>query len=96
VTPTTATATVGDSVQFTVVMKSTEKNIITLDISQEIGNGAVSNLPAFPYTSVSSVTQNYWYHIPTAAQSGNLISLVFKVVNSNAISNSALATVTVK
>src|ERR1039458_7729041 len=36
VTPGTASVAVGDSVLFTIVMRSPEKNITTLDISQEI------------------------------------------------------------
>ena len=77
-------------------MRSPEKNITTLDISQEIGTGAVTNLPAYPYASVSSVTQKYYYHIPTTVSSGSIISLVFKVINSNAISNITSADITVK
>jgi len=96
VTPATTSAKPGDTVAFNVVMKSPDKPIQILDISQIIDNGSATSLPSIPYSGNQLlINTTYKYPVPTTVNSGDVIGLLFTVANSNGITNIASVTINV-
>jgi hypothetical protein len=96
VTPTSTSANKGDTITFNIVMKSPDKYIQTLDVSQLINSGAATSLPSVPYSGNQLVVSTiYKYGVPTSVNSGDNIDLLFTVVNSSGITNFTNATIKV-
>lgn len=101
VTPGSTTANRGDTVVFNVMMKSLDKPIETLDISQIINGGSATSIAGFPYSgnqvvnTTYIVNTTYKYQVPPSSNSGDNIGLLFTVVNSSGVSNYGNATIKV-
>ena len=96
VTPATTSAHKGDTVSFNIVMKSPDKPIQILDISQIINSGSATSLPSIPYSGNQLVINTtYKYVVPNTVNIGDVIGLLFTVGNSNGITNIASVTINV-
>jgi hypothetical protein len=87
VTQNKTTASKGDSVLFTITMKSTEKNIGTLTVGQSINGGSYGEIATFKYSFQSQVVLSWYYKVPFTVSPSDHISLLFTVSNSAGVTN---------
>lgn len=85
----------GDSVIFTITMKSTEANIDSLSISQSINSSVFTKIAGFAYSNLSLVNTTYKYQIPNSSAVGDKIALFFTVTNNSKITNYTSKNITV-
>jgi hypothetical protein len=96
VTQNKTSAAKGDSVMFTIVMKSTENNLGTLTIGQSINGSSYGTIATLNYTNQSLINTTWYYKIPFTTSSGDHISLQFNITNKAGVVNFVNESVDVK